>query len=286
MAAVTKSKSSYPDVNNVENWKYTTTNNIKNFADKDQAKRFISGTCKIWKLDAYKNGNAFIHNLLQSIDELYENNVTGFEYVDEKDDMCYILFVIQFVNERKSIQISHTQHKISKTGARRNAADIIQIEENSAAQWLIQRACEELHLPNQITNDMLSKKLNALEHPTGKYHIEEHDLTVDKQKELMRRIQSLGHENHYHIMHMSYHGRSFLYSIPEIATFSKYLNRPDEFVDNLEKQLRNIEKLKELFCSLHASNGETYTLNIAANPEKDMAHLCVFLQEQRSGARK
>jgi predicted acyl esterase len=278
MTTVAKNKM-YPDVHNAENWKYTTTNNIKTFNNKDDAKRFISGTSKIWKLENYKNGTTFTQSLLQSIDEIHQSNTAGFEYADENGDVCYILFLIQVSPDGKSLQISHTQHKLSRSGARRNAVDNVNIEECNAGRWLMQRACNELHLPEQATEAMMSSKTNTIENRTAKYSLQEHSLSQKEINEITNAIHSTSDQNeNYCSVHKSRCQKRFLHSIQEIANFSTRISDSDQFLDRLVEQIQNVRTPKEFLHQLQYSDGEKCTLTILVRHENNLIHLLTQLQ--------
>ncbi|CAF3964055.1 unnamed protein product, partial [Rotaria sp. Silwood1] len=229
MAVATRSKG-YPDVTSTENWKYTTTNNIKNFRNKDEAQRFIAGTVKIWKLESFKNGHLFIDNLLKSVENLERSTTTGFEYLDDNGDVCYILFLIQLMSDGKSIQITHTQHKLSRTGARRSGSDSVQVEESNAGRWLMQRAYEELRLPYDAINSNANHKNISTEYQI-KINGEEHDLSTEQIAKLvsMHPTSPYNDEMHYHIMHRHRHSKAYLKGIPAIADFWLHLSHPEHW---------------------------------------------------------
>ncbi|CAM4847890.1 unnamed protein product [Rotaria magnacalcarata] len=279
MTTAVKTKG-YPDVHSIENWKYTTTNNIKNFKDKDEAKRFISGTGRIWKLDTYANGELFITNLLKSIDELHGISTNGFEYTDDKGDPCYILFLIQLPPDGRSVQISHTQHKLTRSGARRNASDNVQIEESNAKQWLMQRACDELRLPEKTTKALMNPNCNAIEHRPGKYTSNERKLSaseVNRMTDMTETPRYFG-EHQYSIMHKSRHGKQFFYGKQEVANFCKHIEHSEEFLQYLTEQIQNVNQPKELVYEVQFSSQEFYILKIVVMPEKDIVHMFMRLE--------
>ncbi|CAF3596573.1 unnamed protein product [Rotaria socialis] len=276
MATVAKNKG-FPDVHNAENWKYTTTNNIKKINGKDEAKRFISGTIKIWKLHESENGDAFTQSLLKAIEDLHETYTTGLEYTDEKGDICYLLFLIQRLADGSSIQITHTHHKLSRSGIRKNSSDHVQMEECNTKQWLIQRACSELHLSDRTTKAMMSYNNNALVNNLAKYSSQERLLTRKELNDITLKIDSTPPVgvNHYHIMHKQKHGKQFLSSIPEISNFCQYIPDPDEFVEKLAKLIENLNQHKELVYEVQYSNVEKCFLRIIVSPDDQIVHILV-----------
>lgn len=286
MATVAKNQM-YPDVHNTENWKYTTTNNIKSFGNKDDAKRFIVGTCNIWKIEKCKNGTTFIQSLLQSIDDMRQTNTAGFEYVDENGDKCYILFLMQVSSDRKALQISHTQHKLSRSGVRKAAVDNVQVEECNAGRWLMQRACNELHLPEQTTKEMMSQEYNTLEYRTPKYSLQQHKLSTKEINEIIKANELASPENeNVYFAHKNRYGKEFLCLIPEVSSFCKYISEPDAFLEHLITQIQNVHDSTEFLHQLQYPDGKKCTLCIFMKPTKNYIYMLLEMQDGSVGSQK
>lgn len=295
MSTVTTRSKGYLDVQSVENWKYTTTNNLKRFSSKDEAKRFIIGTGKIWKLDSYKNGGTFIEKLVDSIDVMRGYNASGLEYIDDKGDVCYILFLIEQSSDGKSIQISHTQKKLSRSGVRKNASDNVLVEECNAGRWLMQQAYQELHLPEQTINEIMLP-LPSLSSPSSshggrahehnkvrKYQVDyQYDLKNDDIRQLLQTEHStsspLVDKHSYYVMDVVRHKTQFLETIKEIQDFSIHLVHPENFVGELIDWCRQLQIAKQLSVSVEFSDGCKCILVIAAIPTgKEFVQLFISL---------
>ncbi|CAF2917445.1 unnamed protein product [Rotaria sp. Silwood2] len=285
MATVTRSKA-YPDVSNTENWKYTTTNNIKRFNNKDDVKRFILGTSKIWKLDNVKNGQAFTDSLLQSIDVMHESNTAGLEYVDDKGDVCYILFLIEVSPDRKSMQITHTQHKLSRSGARKNATDNVQVEECNAGRWLMQRAYDELHLPQHTMEAMMFNNHNSLEHRTPKYSSEERSISLEGINQIFEAARSNFQSENYCEAHRKRFGKTFLRSILEISSFCERISESDAFLEHLVDQIQNVQQPKEFLHHLQYLDGEKWTLAIMVKPDRAYIRMVTEMRHDTTRSQK
>ncbi|CAF4039462.1 unnamed protein product, partial [Adineta steineri] len=245
------------------------------------AKRFISGMSKIWKLDNYSNSSSFTDWTSQSIDDLHESHTTAFKYVDEKGDICCIIFLIQPLRDGKLVQVAHTHHKLSQSGSRKNATDNAQTEEYNARQWLVQRACNELRLPESIMKSIMYLPYN---------NCTEYDLKVDEATAMPPKIYSTPspNENHYYIIHRKHHGKQFLKTVQQISNFSKYISHPEEFVEELATQIQNVQRYEDFSYEASYSKKEKCTLGIIVLPDQnpDIVHMTCDFQINPEGSKK
>jgi hypothetical protein len=279
--AVSTYLKSHLDLTSVENWKYTTTNNVKKLTSQEEAKRFILGTEKIWRLGQYTGGTSILQSLTQSIDDCSESTTTGFPYVDNNGDHCYLLFLIERRTDGKSIQITHTHHKLSRSGARKAAADCVQVQDSNVTQWLMQRACNELHLSQQATADMMMiQKNNTFEYRPLQYTYKETDLSAGEAKDTTTKVYSTSHhgENRHHNIYRQDDNRQHLLSISYISNFCQYMSNYEELLEHLTKRIQTVKSCKELSYKISISNQDKHTLTFIMLPENDFVRLC-FLSE-------
>ncbi len=90
-------------------------NHIKVLENMNEVPRYIVGICRPWKLDKHPGGNEFIQNFSDSIRDWREVHVNGFEYVNDKDDICYFLLMVKSHRDGRSIEVIYTHHTLSKS---------------------------------------------------------------------------------------------------------------------------------------------------------------------------
>lgn len=292
MALYTKSKTSL-DFSNRESWKYTVTNNVKKFSHRQEAKNFIISTCRIWSLMTFPNGQVFVDHVLESIDRTHESCASGFNYIDNKGDICHILFLIKILPDGKTIQVSHTHQKLSRSGAYKHAADTVEIEECNVMQWLEQRACDELKVPKGASITSMLDKAATSQHHAVKYSYDEYDLGDNDIKAIEKLNDSkctLGGFQ-YHTIDRYQNGQ-FIQQPPTIVEkFCDYLSQPQEFLEKFVQRLQSIQQPKQMLHGIEFQDGSEIILSVAVLPTSKMLRL--YLQSQwysssniRNAARK
>ncbi|CAF4748822.1 unnamed protein product [Rotaria socialis] len=280
------------DLKGVDNWKYTTANNIKVLKSRDEAKTYISGMCKIWKLESFHDGAKFSKENIKAIDNLHDSITNSFEFIDEKGDLCCILVLIQFGTDRKSIQITNTNHKLTRTAVRTRQADIQPADERSALQWLKERAYEEIHqrLPEvdnnmPIDDCMVERKPNRIDFQDNR--LQQEDVTI-----IMGVIKSsptLANERYCVLQkNMTKNGLT-LYDIRDIAEFCKHTNDTEGALEQIRQHIMATKVPVEIIAWIFYQGGASYSLTIVAIPQDDLIHVCsngihVRLTPMRNGA--
>ncbi|CAM4987433.1 unnamed protein product, partial [Rotaria socialis] len=265
------------DLKGVDNWKYTTTNNIKVLKSRDEAKTYISGMCKIWKLESFHDGAKFSKENIKAIDNLHDSITNSFEFIDEKGDLCCILVLIQFGTDRKSIQITNTNHKLTRTAVRTRQADIQPADERSALQWLKERAYEEIHqrLPEvdnnmPIDDCMVERKPNRIDFQDNR--LQQEDVTI-----IMGVIKSsptLANERYCVLQkNMTKNGLT-LYDIRDIAEFCKHTNDTEGALEQIRQHIMATKVPVEIIAWIFYQGGASYSLTIVAIPQDDLIHVC------------
>ncbi|CAF4528000.1 unnamed protein product [Rotaria socialis] len=265
------------DVKGVENWKYTTTNNTKVLKTREEAKTYMSNMCKIWKLASFRDGAKFNTENIKAIDNLHDSITNSFEFTDDKGDACCILVLIQLGIDGKSIQISNTNHKLTRKAVHTRQADVHAADERSALQWLKERAYEEIHqrLP-EVDNNMPVDDC-MVERKPNRVDFQETRVPNEDVMTIMGVIKSsptLANERYCVLQKNVTRSGLALHDLKDIAEFCKHTNDREDALEQIRQRIMSAKFAMEIVAWVSYQGGASYSITIVAIPQDDLVHVC------------
>ena len=228
-------------------WRYRTINNVKILPNMNDITRFIDGICRTLKIDKYPGGTQFIEKFRDSTRHIQNVHMDEFTYVNENDELCYFVLVVQPDRDGKSTKVIYTQHTLSKSALNNSYSDEVVIEKQNPLEWLKRRAFNELSLTVPANHELMYKLPDypTIDEPKCPIHKDanENNLTAKEITQIIEKSEYNGSFQgwRYIPINKTKDSRLFLENVPEIREYIESCNQSGKISTDLEERIKNLK---------------------------------------------